>query len=237
MGKSLHIFSLLQTPSLLSSSFAGKKGRSTFFCEPHCLPPATQTTTRVYTSSSAHDNCPGFYGLRRPVFHSELAFELSYNPAFMCHQNIGCAAIAFSAWRVAVCVQRNSIITCRPGQVPGVSITRTLKEAGILFRKKGIVLKLGYSPLCKNNIVTRMPKPSAPAVKLSAETWKNRNKDITWPIVLPSRLAGTIGSYGLEKKETGLVRLGTIRRPFKKPVLQSALKRYGGRCPDFSLLY
>lgn len=64
-----------------------------------------------------------------------------------------------------------------------------------------------------------MPKPSAPAVKLSAETWKNRNKDITWPIVLPSRLAGTIGSYGLEKKETGLVRLGTIRRPFKKPVL------------------
>ena len=36
----------------------------------------------------AHDNCLGFYGFRRPVFHSKLAFELSYNPAFMCHQNI-----------------------------------------------------------------------------------------------------------------------------------------------------
>ena len=46
------------------------------------------------------------------------------------------------------------------------------KRSGNSIQEKGIVLKLGYSPLCKNNIVTRMPKPSAPAVKLSAEPGK-----------------------------------------------------------------
>lgn len=47
-----------------------------------------QSRVAAFESLYRHDNCLGFYGFRRPVFHSKLAFELSYNPAFMCHQNI-----------------------------------------------------------------------------------------------------------------------------------------------------
>lgn len=48
----------------------------------------------VCCSSNSHDNCPGFYGLRRPVFHSGYMTAQKPNPAFMSHQNIGCATIA-----------------------------------------------------------------------------------------------------------------------------------------------
>ena len=56
-----------------------------FLLQAACL---LQLATYATAACLAHDNCLGFYGFRRPVFHSKLAFELSYNPAFMCHQNI-----------------------------------------------------------------------------------------------------------------------------------------------------
>ena len=58
-----------------------------------------QLATYATAACLAHDNCLGFYGFRRPVFHSKLAFELSYNPAFMCHQNIVLG-------RLGACVQQ-----------------------------------------------------------------------------------------------------------------------------------
>ena len=68
------------------TTLEGKPIVFVFFAPSGMLQLATYATAACLCL--AHDNCLGFYGFRRPVFHSKLAFELSYNPAFMCHQNI-----------------------------------------------------------------------------------------------------------------------------------------------------